>query len=313
MYLAPFATASLTILLYALSGTVANEHEALVLHRPGLRVRVDDGFAPRLRVRLASGGGRGGRPRGCGRGDDERHGYADQDHRPAQGAWWDCESCSFASRLLSFSRRARMKSRRLYPAATSAAPASATNPPARCVAPSLSPSTSHASTSVTIGYRLPSTAAMPTAPKVVAAAKSTFGAGVEDADTDDQREDRARWLEGRRRHEGGDDDDRNRGEARRRHCPRCASRRRRHRCRRRTGRSRGPRRRRARLRRRRDAVRSARGSRERTTMPATTSATPSHCRVEGTSPRAASTPSGTTGDAAEIGATIPIAPMAKPR
>ena len=57
----------------------------------------------------------------------------------------------------------------------------------------------------------------------------------------------------------------------------------------------------------------ARGSRDRTAMPMSTSATPSHCSAPGTSPRDASTASGTIGAAAEIGATIPIAPIAKPR
>jgi hypothetical protein len=40
---------------------------------------------------------------------------------------------------------------------------------------------------------------------------------------------------------------------------------------------------------------------------------PSHCSVLGTIPRAASTARGAIGQAAEIGATIPIAPIAKPR
>ena len=48
-------------------------------------------------------------------------------------------------------------------------------------------------------------------------------------------------------------------------------------------------------------------------MPVRTSAIPSHCSAAGVPPFAASTASGTIGEAAEIGATIPIAPMAKPR
>ena len=48
-------------------------------------------------------------------------------------------------------------------------------------------------------------------------------------------------------------------------------------------------------------------------MPVSTRAIPNHCRAAGVSPFAASTASGTIGEAAEIGATIPIAPMASPR
>ena len=44
-----------------------------------------------------------------------------------------------------------------------------------------------------------------------------------------------------------------------------------------------------------------------------TTAIPSHCSAPGTMPRPASTASGTSGLAAEIGATIPIAPIAIPR
>jgi hypothetical protein len=40
---------------------------------------------------------------------------------------------------------------------------------------------------------------------------------------------------------------------------------------------------------------------------------PAHCATDGEMPRPASTASGTTGLAAEIGATIPIAPTAIPR
>ena len=48
-------------------------------------------------------------------------------------------------------------------------------------------------------------------------------------------------------------------------------------------------------------------------MPVSTTAIPSHCRTLGTTPRPTSTASGTIGLAAEIGATIPIAPIAMPR
>jgi hypothetical protein len=40
---------------------------------------------------------------------------------------------------------------------------------------------------------------------------------------------------------------------------------------------------------------------------------PSHWTAAGTTPFDASTASGTIGDAAEIGATMPIAPTARPR
>ncbi len=48
-------------------------------------------------------------------------------------------------------------------------------------------------------------------------------------------------------------------------------------------------------------------------MPVSTTAIPSHCSALGTTPRPTSTASGTIGLAAEIGATIPIAPIAMPR
>ena len=48
-------------------------------------------------------------------------------------------------------------------------------------------------------------------------------------------------------------------------------------------------------------------------MPVTMSAIPTHWIGAGTRPLAASTASGTIGEAAEIGATMPMAPIAKPR
>ena len=48
-------------------------------------------------------------------------------------------------------------------------------------------------------------------------------------------------------------------------------------------------------------------------MPVKTRAIPSHWSAAGTFPFAASTARGTMGDAADIGATIPIAPTARPR
>jgi len=55
------------------------------------------------------------------------------------------------------------------------------------------------------------------------------------------------------------------------------------------------------------------GSREMVTIPVITSATPIHWSALGTMPCAASTARGTTGPAAEIGATMPIAPTARRR
>ena len=55
------------------------------------------------------------------------------------------------------------------------------------------------------------------------------------------------------------------------------------------------------------------GSRASSTMPPSTAAMPAHWAAEGETPRPRSTASGTTGLAAEIGATIPIAPTAIPR
>ncbi len=48
-------------------------------------------------------------------------------------------------------------------------------------------------------------------------------------------------------------------------------------------------------------------------MPKSTTAIPTHCRALGTTPCVTSTASGTIGLAAEIGATMPIAPTARPR
>ena len=154
---------------------------------------------------------------------------------------------------------------------------------------------------------------MPTAPWVVAAATRTFAPVSKTPTPTISGRSCAGRRERRRGHERGDDDDRNRGEPRGRHGPGCAL----------VGAGVDADEEQAEAERRDerepgsggDATLSVRAAAlgERTTMPATTSATPSHCRVAGTSPRAASTASGTTGDAAEIGATIPIAPMAKPR
>ena len=48
-------------------------------------------------------------------------------------------------------------------------------------------------------------------------------------------------------------------------------------------------------------------------MPQRANAIPAHCSAVGESPRTTETASGTIGDVAEIGATMPIAPIARPR
>ena len=61
------------------------------------------------------------------------------------------------------------------------------------------------------------------------------------------------------------------------------------------------------------ADRTPPGSRETRTIPASARPIPTHCQALGERPRKTSTTSGTTGEVAEMGATIPIAPTAMPR